>query len=631
MTQLTLRNITLTFSGQPLLDQINLQIRAGERIGLLGRNGMGKSTLLKIINQEIQPDSGTVDLKSGTQIGYLLQDVPEVKESNVFDFVAHGLSECGELLIEYHNVSTQLETDYSEKMLARLHRLQEAIEAKGGWQLHQKIETVISRLDLEGEAVFSTLSGGMKRRVLLAQALVNQPNILLLDEPTNHLDIEAIIWLEKFLKNYNGTLLFITHDRLFLQNIATRIIELDRGHLHDYPSDYQKYLITREHELEIEQKNNALFDKRLAQEEKWIRQGIKARRTRNEGRIRALKKMRDARSLRREQVGSAKFTIQGSNGSGKDVIVADKITCTINTTELLRPFSICIERGDKIGILGPNGCGKTTLLRLLLGELEPSTGTVKLGTRLDVAYFDQLRSQLELNKTVEENIGQGRSAITIDGKSKHIIGYCQDFLFSPKQARSSVSQLSGGERNRVLLAKLFSNPSNVLVLDEPTNDLDLETLELLENLLVQYSGTLLLISHDRAFLNNVVTSTIAYIGNASFQEYVGGYDDYLRQTAPQNKSTPQADKTDAVSKVPTKKQASHTLSSHDKRKLSEITKQIEVLEKTLKQLQEKLADHDYFRNHPDEAAATAKQLKTTEAEIEDAYQRWEMLEQGDAS
>jgi len=629
MALMTLRNVTLAFGGPPLLDGINLQIDPGERLCLVGRNGTGKSTLMKLLNGELQPDGGEVVCEQGLKVARLTQEVPRDISGAVFDVVAEGLGKTGTLLAEYHHISQQL-ANGEEKLMGKLERIQHELEAVDGWQMNQKVEAVISRLNLPAETDFSALSGGLKRRVLLARELVREPNLLLLDEPTNHLDIEAIAWLEEFLLGWNGTLLFITHDRMFLQKLATRIIELDRGQLTSWPGDYETYLRRKEEVLEAEAQQNALFDKRLAQEEAWIRQGIKARRTRNEGRVRALKAMRDERSDRRERSGKARITAQGAERSGKMVIEASDIGFQYEGKPLFRNFSTTIMRGDKVGILGPNGSGKTTLLQVLLGKLTPQQGTVKLGTKLEIAYFDQHRAQLDEESSVLDNVAEGCDRVEINGQSKHIMGYLQDFLFTPERARSPVRSLSGGERNRLLLAKLFTKPSNLLVMDEPTNDLDVETLDLLEELLLEYPGTLLLVSHDRAFLNNVVTSTIAFEGRGRLEEYVGGYDDWMRQRRPVAEETA-AEQPKAAASVPKAEKKSPPrstkLSYKDQRELDALPQRIEELEAEVEKLHGSMADPNFYQQDGAAIAKIRERLETVEQSLAEAYARWEALEE----
>jgi len=629
MALLTLRNVSLSFGGPPLLDGIDLQIEPGERLCLVGRNGTGKSTLMKLLNEELHADSGEVVRRQGLKVARLTQEVPADLRGEVFDVIAGGLGEQGALLAEYHHVSQQL-ADGDEKLLAKLERIQHELEACDGWQLNQRVEAVVSRLSLPAESEFADLSGGLKRRVLLARELVSEPDLLLLDEPTNHLDVAAIDWLEEFLLGWGGSLLFITHDRMFLQKLATRIIELDRGQLTSWPGDYETYLKRKAEALEAEAQQNALFDKRLAQEEAWIRQGIKARRTRNEGRVRALKAMREERRERRERTGKVKVEVTEAERSGKVVIEATNIGMAYEGRTLFHDFSTAIMRGDRIGILGPNGVGKTTLLQVLLGKLPPQQGKVKLGTNLEVAYFDQYRAQLDEEATVVDNVAEGSDKVTINGKDKHIMGYLQDFLFSPERARSPVRSLSGGERNRLLLAKLFTKPANLLVMDEPTNDLDVETLELLEELLLDYQGTLLLVSHDRAFLNNVVTSTIAFEGKGELHEYVGGYDDWLRQ-----RRTPQEQEAKKSAAAPPPKPKAENksaakpvkLSYKDQRELDALPKRIDELEGEIEALHATMADPGFYQQDGAVIAETKEKLEKLEGELSVSFERWEALEE----
>ena len=520
MTLLKFTDVSLAFGTTPLLDKVSWQIEKGERVCIIGRNGTGKSSMLKLVKGEQMPDDGAIWRAPALKIGELPQELPVADERTVYDVVAEGLAEVGELLSRYHHLSQHIQGDDD---LTQLARVQQALEARDGWRLQQLVETTLTRLQLPADKTLAELSGGWRRRVLLAQALVAEPDLLLLDEPTNHLDIGAIAWLEEALSGFPGAVLFITHDRAFLQAVANRILELDRGHLIDWKGDYASFLVHKEQQLAAEEAANALFDKRLAQEEVWIRQGIKARRTRNEGRVRALKAMRNERAERRERTGKASFQMETAEKSGKQVIVAEKVGFAHPGGEpLIRDFSLVLQRGDRIGLLGANGTGKTTLLKLLLGDLQPTSGSIKEGTRLEVAYFDQLRHQLEPEKTVIDNIAEGREFITINGQNRHVLSYLGDFLFSPQRARTPVKALSGGERARLLLAKLFSKPANLLVLDEPTNDLDVETLELLEEVLLGFDGTVLMVSHDRAFLDNVVTSTLVFEGEGRVREFVGG-------------------------------------------------------------------------------------------------------------
>ncbi len=624
MPLLKLEQLSIAFGHHELLSQAELQIDAGERVCLIGRNGEGKSTLMKVIAGLIKPDDGSIERQQGLKIAYLTQDVPSDLHGSIYDVVASGLDRAGELLKEYHHASLALAEDCGEQSMANLERIQHELENIGGWEVSQQIETTLSRLELPADEAFAAQSGGLKRRVLLARALVTDPDLLLLDEPTNHLDIEAINWLEEFLKTWPGSLLFVTHDRSFLKNLATRIIELDRGQLTSWPGDYDNYLLKKQEALEVETRENALFDKKLAQEEAWIRQGIKARRTRNEGRVRALKALRVERQARRERSGTVNMQISDRERSGKIVIEADNISYAYDHQAIVNNFSCSIMRGDRIGIIGPNGVGKTTLIQLLLGQLTPDTGHVKLGTKLDIAYFDQHRSMLDLNKSVRDNLAEGTDKIEINGSSKHVMSYLSDFLFSPQRANSPVSTLSGGERNRLMLAKLFSKPFNLLVMDEPTNDLDVETLELLEELLLDYQGTLLLVSHDRAFINNVVTSTLVFEGNARVKEYVGGYEDWLRQKQTSTLETPKASAAQPKAKKDNK--ASKKLSYKDQRELDELPQKIESLDAELEQLTTAMADPGFFQQDKDTIAQATSRLEQVEQALAQAYERWETLE-----
>jgi ATP-binding cassette subfamily F protein uup len=632
MPLVTLKNISLSFGSPPLLNAVNLQIDANERVCLLGRNGAGKSTLLKLINSEIQADDGNVAIPPGVKITKLSQEVPAILEGTINEVVADGLETAGQLLTRYYHLLHEVTLDANEKVLRQLGECQHQLEAEGGWEISQRLDNIISKLQLDGDVDFNTLSGGLKRRVLLARALVNEPDLLLLDEPTNHLDIESIIWLEKFLLDWKGSLLFISHDRVFLQKLATRIVEIDRGQLIDWPGDYPTYVVRKQKALEDEEKENALFDKKLAQEEVWIRQGIKARRTRNEGRVRALKALRRERAERRNVSGSARVQIQAAEKSGKIVLEADTISYAWNDgsadhNTVLKDFSTTILRGDKVGIIGPNGAGKTTLIRLLLGDIQPQSGTVKLGTKLEVAYFDQHRAVLDEEKTVQDNIADGSDMVNINGKDRHVISYLRDFLFAPDRIRQPVSALSGGERNRLLLARLFSRPSNVLVLDEPTNDLDSDTLDLLEERLSEYPGTVLLISHDRAFLDNVVTSTIVFEGQGRVNEYVGGYEDWLRQTRPSVADSKEIKGN--ISNKNNKKQSKpkNTLSYQERQELGKLPIRLEKLEQQQAQLHERMAEAGFYQQDKSEILKTRQQLAALETELESVFQRWEELEE----
>ncbi len=625
MALLNLQNIHLSFGSPALLEDVSFSIEPGERICLIGRNGEGKSTLMKVISGEIPFDDGERLVAGGTRITRLVQEVPEDCSGRVFDLVADGLGELAELIKSYHSVSHEVTETGSEQALDRMANIQHALEAANGWQLEQRVEKVISRMQLEPEADFASLSGGMKRRVLLAQALAGEPQLLLLDEPTNHLDIDAIAWLEDFLLGWNGSLLFVTHDRAFLKRLATRIVELDRGHISDWPGDYGNYLRRREEVDNAEQKANARFDKKLAQEETWIRQGIKARRTRNEGRVRDLQQMRKAFGDRRKRQGSARLTFNAAERSGKLVCEAEDVSYAWDKQPVIRNFSTTIMRGDRIGIIGPNGCGKSTLLNLLLGKIQPDSGSIKLGTKIEVAYFDQLRAQLREDETVIDNVTDGSDSISINGQRKHVIGYLQDFLFTPGRARQPVKSLSGGERNRLLLAKLFTKPANVLVMDEPTNDLDVETLELLEELLLNFTGTLLLVSHDRVFLDNAVTSTLVFEGGGRVKQYVGGYNDWLAQR-PQPDSGGVHAKTQKKPASQPSSKAKDKLSYKDQRELGLLPKKIEQQETELAKIQESLGDPDLYRTDPQAVADLGQRMNELEQQLATDYARWEELE-----
>ncbi|WP_315807623.1 ATP-binding cassette domain-containing protein [Pseudomonas sp. C9-3] len=637
MTLLKFTDVSLAFGTTPLLDKVSWQIARGERVCVIGRNGTGKSSMLKLVKGEQKPDDGDIWRAPALKIGELPQELPRADDRTVYDVVAEGLAEVGELLARYHHLSMHIE---SEEDLNKLARVQQELEARDGWRLGQLVDTTLTRLQLPADKTLAELSGGWRRRVLLAQALVAEPDLLLLDEPTNHLDIGAIAWLENALADFPGAVLFITHDRAFLQAVATRILELDRGHLIDWNGDYASFLVHKEQELAAEEVANALFDKRLAQEEVWIRQGIKARRTRNEGRVRALKAMRNERADRRERQGKASFQLETAEKSGKQVIVVENAGFAHpGGPALIRDFSLVLQRGDRIGLLGANGTGKTTLLKLLLGDLQPTSGSVKEGTRLEVAYFDQLRHQLEPEKTVIDNIAEGREFITINGQNRHVLSYLGDFLFSPQRARTPVKALSGGERARLLLAKLFSKPANLLVLDEPTNDLDVETLELLEEVLLTFDGTVLMVSHDRAFLDNVVTSTLVFEGEGRVREFVGGYQDWLRQGGSPKLlgvGEEKGDKPAAAAVVeqpvaavgtPVDAAPKKKLSYKLQRELEAIPGQIEALEGEMAALQEETASPDFYQRPQGETQAALARLSSLQEELDRLIERWAELEE----
>ena len=599
MALLSLQDVNIGFGRPLLIEHANLQIERGEKVCLLGRNGTGKSTLLKLINGDLIPDSGEIVRQKGMHTAYLSQEIPKELHGTVFDIVSDGFE------IPDRCKSTR-NTDQE-------------------WKRQHRVEKVLSQMQLDADAEFTTLSSGLKRRVLLARGLVCDPDILLLDEPTNHLDVDSIGWLEEFLLRYGGTILFVTHDRTFLKKLATRIIELDRGSLSSWACDYETFLVRKQAVLDAEESQQAVFDKKLAQEEIWVRQGIKARRTRNEGRVRALEDMRNARRERRQVMGTVRMQTQEAERSGALVIKVEDVAYCYDTKPIISGFSAAIMRGDKIGIIGPNGSGKTTLLRLLLGELSPQQGNVRQGTRLNITYFDQLRSQLKEDKSVYDNVGDGNDVVTINGKSRQVISYLQDFLFFPNRVRVPVNALSGGERNRLLLARLFTRPSNVLVMDEPTNDLDIETLELLEELLLDYQGTLLLVSHDRTFLNNVVTSTFVFEEEGRVSEYIGGYDDWQRQSEARKKNV--AEEISAKTESARKQcERPRKLSFKEQRELEALPQRIEILEAEQHQLYQAMGDPMFFQKGKDEIANVKARVSSLERELAEAYQRWETLQ-----
>lgn len=612
MSILSFNGVSLKLANVCILDKADLQIQTQDRIALVGRNGAGKSTLLKLIQGEILPDDGKIQQLNGLRVAGLAQDVPISENESVYHFLVKGLGNVGEVLAKFRIASNGDDLD-------KLTRYQQQVDDLHAWDLLPKIETMATRLGLDPDASMSALSGGMKRRALLAAALIVAPDLLLLDEPTNHLDISAIEWLESYLKSYSGSLLVVTHDREFLAQVANRIVEIDRGHLNFHDCSYETYLDRREAMRLSEQKHDELFDKRLSEEEVWLRTGVKARRTRNEGRVRALKAMREQHQQRRSQVGKVKSMTLDVTRSGNVVIEAEKINYSLGERTLIRDFSFLLTRGDKVGIIGPNGCGKTTLVRLLLGELTPDSGTVRQGTSLSVAYFDQLRRQLDDQQTVMANVGDGADFVTINGKQKHVASYLREFLFPPERFNQPVSCLSGGERNRLLLAKLLAKPVNLLVMDEPTNDLDIETLELLETLLVDYPGTLLLISHDRAFINQVVTSVVVYEEDGRFNEYVGGYEEYRTYKKQQREAPPP--------QAPVKRNnTGGKLSFNEQRELAELPRKIEVLEQEIEASQHEMTDSAFYQQDAAKIAHFQQQLAVKEAELSSFYERWEMLE-----
>ncbi|WP_281646892.1 ATP-binding cassette domain-containing protein [Parendozoicomonas sp. Alg238-R29] len=634
MPLLRFDDVSVAYGDQPLLDKASFQIEPGERVCLIGRNGAGKSTLMRLASGKILPDDGVVRKDDGVKVGWLNQDLPLADDQTVYDVVAGGLDRAGKLLAEWHTLAHHIETDADMK---RFERVQHELEALDGWQLQQRVDQILERLQLPADKTMGELSGGWRRRVELARALVSDPDILLLDEPTNHLDIITIAWLEKQMKDFRGALLFITHDRAFLKSLATRIIELDRGNLSNWECNYEEYLERKAHALEVEQTQNALFDKKLAQEEVWIRQGIKARRTRNEGRVRALEKLRSERMERRNLQGKADFKVESADRSGKLVVEATGLTHGYSDGLLMKDLDFTLMRGDKIGLIGANGVGKSTLLKILLGDLEPQNGEVKRGTKMEVAYFDQMRGQLDLEKTVIDNVAEGREKISINGRDRHIISYLEDFLFPPQRTRVPVKALSGGERNRLLLARLFSKPANVLVLDEPTNDLDVETLELLESILVEFPGTVLLVSHDRDFLDNVVSGSLVFEGNGVVREYIGGFEDWLRQGGSIDRLSATGDggkvttmeevlkpvETPIAEPAPVKKKK---LSYKLQRELDMLPGEIEKLEEELASLEEQTASNAFYQQDQEAVQSTLARLTEVNERLEAKMERWSELE-----
>lgn len=626
MPLISLQEITLAYGGPPLFDHMDLQLEPGERVALLGRNGVGKTTLMKIMAGQLEPDSGQVIYQKGIRVTHLPQEVPPGITGNVFDLVLSGLGDRVKLLSDYHHVNHRLQTEHSEQLLKQLGDLQAEMDRAEAWETNREVEEAVAHVKLDPESRFEDLSGGQKKRALLARALVHKPEILLLDEPTNHLDIESIDWLEDFLKKYPGTLFFVTHDRTFMTHLATRIVELDRGRLFSWACDYPVFLERKQMALDAEAAERARFEKKLEKEEVWIRQGIKARRTRNQGRVVALERLREQKRAERREIGKVRMKAQVIEPSGHLVAKVHHVSHGYGGHLLIRDFSAKIMRGDKVGIIGPNGCGKTTLLRLLLGQIEPQKGSVHVGTGLEIAYYDQLREQLDLERTVAQNVAESGDTVMVNGKPKNVIGYLQDFLFSPDRAKTPVKVLSGGERNRLFLARLFAKPSNMLVMDEPTNDLDVETLELLEELLVEYKGTVLLVSHDRSFLNNVVTSTLAMEGRGLVREYPGGYDDWLSQRAPQR--GPAASEAHVPKGPPGsgKEKKAAGFSQAEQRALRELLKKIEKTEAAQEALYKQMAEPGFYQKDPKEISRVKLQADAYSADLAGMYSDWERLE-----
>lgn len=626
MSLVRFEEVSLEFGEQKILTQADFAIEPGERVCLIGRNGAGKSTTLKLIHGEIEPDSGNVIRRSGLVISQLAQALPDAMESQVREVVTSGLLGMRLLLEDYRSRSEKMLDEQGLRELEEHHQL---IEAHGGWHIEQRVETTMTDLDLPADKMMNELSGGWRRRVALAKALVQKPDLLLLDEPTNHLDIVTIKWLENVVYAYPGAVIFITHDRAFLQRLATRIVEIDRGKLSSWPGDFDNYLIRKEKMLEDEDRENARFDKKLEQEEIWIRQGIKARRTRNEGRARALVRMRERKSGRIARDKSARMYIEEAEESGRKVIRARNVSYRFLDEPLIENFSIKIMRGDRIGLLGNNGVGKTTLLRLLLGDLEPQSGVIKHGTNLEIGYFDQLRQTLDLEKSVAENVGGGRTHIRLNGKDRHVVGYLKGFLFSPKRSTTPVKSLSGGERNRIILAKLFTQPANLLVLDEPTNDLDMETLEVLEQKLAEFNGTLIIVSHDRRFLDNVVTSTLVFEADGGIREYVGGYSDWVRQ----GKELAEADNPNAKrhghqgQRKSRRGQRPTKLGYKEQRELEQLPSDIEQLETAIAGLEQHISTSGFYRQDHDEVDKVLEKLSNTQKALDIAIARWSELEE----
>ncbi|TMN33268.1 ABC transporter ATP-binding protein [Pseudoalteromonas sp. S2755] len=622
----------LAFGSHPILDQADAVIESGERVCIVGRNGAGKSTLLKVLDDQVQLDDGEINRVGGLKVSRLEQDPPKGANGSVFDYVANGLPDVAELLIEFHEVSEKLQTSQSDKLMTSLERLTQRLESEDAWRFESRIKQVLSQLQLDANMRLEELSGGWLRKVALAKALVSDPDLLLLDEPTNHLDMQSVIWLEQFLKEFKGGIVFISHDRAFIRAMATRILDLDRGKLVSYPGDYAQYLEQKAHDLKVEEQQNALFDKKLAEEETWIRQGIKARRTRNEGRVRALKALRVERKQRIEQQGKTDFNIETADRSGKLVFEAKHLDKAFQEKYIVKDFSTLVMRGDRIGLVGPNGAGKTTLLKMLFGDIKPDSGSVKQGVNLEVAYFDQYREKLDEEATVQDNVAEGKQEVMMGGRSRHVLGYLQDFLFPPARARTPVKALSGGEKNRLLLAKLFLKPSNIIVLDEPTNDLDIETLELLEEILNQYQGTVLVVSHDREFIDNTCGSVWAFEGEGLVTEIVGGYSDFelYQQRREQQKKEAQKVHQEKQQQAEIKKAAaparSNKLSYKLKLELESLPSKVEELEEAVNKQQALVSDPDFFKQDQETTHKALNHLTELESKLEAAFERWEELE-----
>ena len=625
MALINIQNVNLAFGGPVIFNGINLSIEQGEKVSLTGRNGIGKSTLLKLISGSISPDSGSISIQKGIRVAFLLQEVPQDIEGSVFDVISGGLQSHFDLVRRYHTISNKLSDEDSPALLDELNQVHNSLDRVNGWEMKQHVDKIISQFGFDPDFTFNSLSAGLKRQVLLGRTLAGQPHILLLDEPTNHMDIDSIKRLEEFLIRFSGTLVFVTHDRTFLRKVANRIVEIDRGKLFSQNCNYDVFLVRKQALLDAEEAENRLFDKKLVKEEHWIRQGIKARRTRNEGRVRELKKMRETRKSRRQRSGLVNMQLHEGRRSGKLVAELEQINFAYGEKVVISNFSTTILKGDRVGIIGPNGIGKTTLLSILLGKLKPLAGKVRTGTGIQLNYFDQLREQLDETKNVRENVGDGQDILTINGNNRHVIGYLKDFLFSPEQALAPISMLSGGERNRLLLARMFTRSSNLLVLDEPTNDLDAETLELLEELLMQYKGTILLVSHDRSFINNIVTSTIVFEKKGVVKEYVGGYDDWIRQRPTEVIKKKKATKIKQQTVDPRKK--GRKLGYMEERELKSLPEKIEKLEAQQEELFQVMSGPDFYKQQKSEIVKITEKVESLKEVLNKAYKRWEELEE----